>query len=74
MSELRYKILNESISAHCCFEYTVVDTSIIDEYGDFQTMCETFEKDEAEIICTALNFLQATQEKLEKIIDPENEA
>jgi len=57
-NSLRYIIIEESISSHCCFEYTIVDTSGGKEsYGDYwkRKMCETFEKQEAIEICTALN-------------------
>ncbi|MCP4055014.1 MAG: hypothetical protein GY739_18625 [Mesoflavibacter sp.] len=54
----RYIIIEKSTSAHCCFEYTIVDTKEGKEiYGDYwkRTMCETFEKQEAIEICDALN-------------------
>ena len=54
----RYIIIEESTSAHCCFEYTIVDTKKGKKsYGDYwkRKMCETFEKQEAIEICTALN-------------------
>jgi hypothetical protein len=46
----RFIIVAESVSGHCCFEYSVLDTS---EGGG--TMCETFDKDTAVMICYALN-------------------
>ena len=51
----RYIILEESCSGHCCFEYTVIDTHIEHNGTWKRTMCETFDKDKAEIICNALN-------------------
>lgn len=54
----RFIIIAESTSRHCCFEYTIVDTKEGKEaYGDYwkKTMCETFDRDEAIIICYALN-------------------
>jgi hypothetical protein len=54
----RYIILEESSSSHCCFEYTVVDTKEGKEtYGDYwkKPVCEAFEKEDAELICKALN-------------------
>ena len=54
----RYIIIEESTSTHCCFKYTIVDTKEGKEsYGDYwkRKMCETFEKQEAIEICTALN-------------------
>jgi len=55
----RYIIIKKSISAHCCFGYTIIDT----KGGKWMTkqcywnrsMCEAFEKEEAIEICTALN-------------------
>lgn len=54
----RFIIVAESVSSHCCFEYSVIDTKEGKEtYGDYwkKTMCETFDKDEAVMICYALN-------------------
>lgn len=58
----RFIILEESLSGHCCFEYTVVDTHGDDKVCESsgikgKTMCECFEKENAEIICNALNQL-----------------
>lgn len=44
----KYVIITESVSYHCCFEFTVYD--LIKD----QTVCETFEQEDAELICTAL--------------------
>lgn len=57
-SSARYIIIDKSVSGHCCFECTVIDTSAGKEsYGDYwkRSMCETFDRAEAEIICDALN-------------------
>ena len=54
----RFIIVAESVSGHCCFEYSVIDTKEGKEtYGDYwkKTMCETFDKDAAVMICYALN-------------------
>ena len=54
----RYIIVEGSVSAHCCFKYTIVDTlEGKEDYGDYwkKSLCETFERAEAEIICDALN-------------------
>ena len=58
----RYIIIEGSFSQHCCFGYTIIDTAAgKEDYGDYKpwkrSMCETFEKEEAEIICNALNEL-----------------
>jgi hypothetical protein len=55
----RYLVIEGSDSCHCCFEYTIVDTHrplkrFKNDTG-FHTMCETFGKDEAHSICSALN-------------------
>ena len=54
----RYIIIDSSVSAHCCFECTIIDTAAgKEDYGDYwkRSMCETFDRAEAEIICDALN-------------------
>ena len=65
MSESRYKVVEESTTAHCCFAYTVVDTK---EAPDIEAgthggahVCETFRKDSAERIVDALNTLAAIE-------------
>lgn len=49
----RYRIVEKSISCHCCFDYTIVDTTVKDEHDS--AMCECFNRDEAILICYALN-------------------
>jgi hypothetical protein len=61
----RYKVVDGSLSAHCCFEATVVDTQkpvmlggvpyIRDGEPRFESVCECFEVEDAELICAALN-------------------
>ena len=61
----RYKVVEGSQSCHCCFDATVIDTtkpSMIggEQYeGDngpqFDSVCECFEVEDANIICAALN-------------------
>ena len=54
----RYIIIDSSFSAHCCFGYSIIDTKAGKvHYGDYwkKSMCETFDIEEAEIICKALN-------------------
>lgn len=61
MKSPRYTVVNESQSCHCCFKYTVVDTNdpvILNgkHYNNrYEPMCETFTKEDAELICAALN-------------------
>lgn len=55
----RYRIFDKSYSNHCCFEYTVVDTlkfDINDSYHE-GAICECFNRDEAILVCHALNVL-----------------
>ncbi len=57
---MRYIIIPESLSAHCCFEYTIVDTKAGKkdlggtDYWN-KSMCECFDEEEAVEICNALN-------------------
>ena len=62
----RYQIYNGSQSWHCCFEYTVIDTTKPKTIGDehykdqtgqyqYEAVCECFEKEHAQLICNALN-------------------
>lgn len=69
----RYKIVDGSESAHCCFNATVVDTAkpmffpgsgkpITRYNGDqeeqcCETICECFTMADAELVCRALNAL-----------------
>lgn len=59
MTTPRYKVVEGSESAHCCFEYTVVDTETIEHELTsriyYKAMCECFDKEEAETIAQALN-------------------
>ena len=59
---MRYEILEESSSGHCCFEYSVLDTKRVktDDSGKdigFETICicECWDKEDAELIVKALN-------------------
>lgn len=62
----RYKLVKGSQSAHCCFDFTVVDTTrpvmIHGEHydGQFEPLCECFEKEDAERIVAALNAVSNT--------------
>ena len=65
----RYIILNSSKSAHCCFTHTVMDSTKPDMIGDsdeqhegpegkhFETVCECFSREDAELVCSAMNLL-----------------
>jgi hypothetical protein len=57
----RYKVVEDSQSGHCCFDYTVVDTTRPEmiggeQYKDhFEAVCECFDREDADLICSALN-------------------
>lgn len=57
----RYRAIDGSQSAHCCFEATVVDTTKPVMIGgqqyenQFEAVCECFDKSEAERIARCLN-------------------
>lgn len=66
---MRYKIIEGSTSHHCCFEYSIVDTTKplmigekhweSDGVKEYETICECFFLNDAETICNALNKEQA---------------
>lgn len=66
--EKRYIIMNDSISAHCCFGYSILDTTrpymiggehYEDENGKhYYCVCECMEEEDAELICNALNNIK----------------
>lgn len=62
---MRYAIVEDSQSGHCCFGYTVVDTAkpflIHGEHykGRFIAVCECFDEQDAKLICDALNAHEA---------------
>lgn len=57
----RYKVVDGSQTAHCCFVCTVVDTQqpmmIGDVHfeGEFWGVCECLDEESAKLICGALN-------------------
>jgi hypothetical protein len=51
----RFKVVDGSESAHCCFVATVVN-------DDFEEICECFERADAERIAAALNAASGVQE------------
>lgn len=52
----RYKVSKGSRSGHCCFEYTVIDSAINNQWDKGHTMCETFSEEDALTIQMALNY------------------
>ena len=55
----RFIIIERSISNHCCFTYTVVDTQKGKPETDYWegNVCECFERDYAQKIVTSLNIV-----------------
>jgi hypothetical protein len=62
MATAQFIIIEESLSGHCCFEYTIVDTQQgkVESGGWKGRVCECVEKDYAEMICKALNLCPDT--------------
>lgn len=60
----RYQVIEGSQSYHCCFECTVVDTTkpvmIHGEHynNQYEPLCETFGRADADLICLALNNME----------------
>lgn len=59
-AEMRYKVIDDSQSGHCCFSATVVDTTRIwrrddDGMPTFASVCESFDYEDAVQIADALN-------------------
>lgn len=58
---MRYKIVDESQSVHCCFRKTVVDTTRpvmihgAHHDGKYEPMCECIDEEAAPVICDAIN-------------------
>lgn len=61
--EKRYKVIEGSESAHCCFCYTVIDTMIEPKSlcDCSNTVCETFAEEHAIAIADALNEKELTR-------------
>jgi hypothetical protein len=52
----RFKVVEKSVSAHCCFEATVIDTE-----NDDRSICECFEIEDANRIAAAMNSDDASE-------------
>lgn len=63
----QYIVVPGSQSAHCCFDFTVVDTArpvLIDGQhfeNRFESVCECFHEEDARLITAALNAARATR-------------
>jgi len=65
---MRYEVIEESASGHCCFEASVIDNATRDCCGDVDSVCETFDVADAKKIAKLLNTDNAAlpQKKKEK--------
>lgn len=58
----KFIVVNGSQSGHCCFDWTVVDTTKPEIIGgehyknQFEPICECYEKEQADEIAKALNL------------------
>lgn len=52
---MRYQVVQESVSGHCCFEASVIDTERPSAGASAQMVCECFDISDAEMIAAALN-------------------
>lgn len=59
----RYTLVPKSVSAHCCFEATVLDTAGAPGPLHYKEVCETFSIEDAELIKKALNFYHKNKPK-----------
>ena len=63
-----YNVISESYTAHCCFKFSVI---FQDEEGDDQVICECFDFESADKICSSLNkvlVLKAEREARQNLI------
>lgn len=69
---MRYQVYSGSQSGHCCFDATVVDTTkpkFVDGRHEkdwegrlcYETVCECFSMEAAQLICDALNAKDALE-------------
>ena len=61
---MKYKIIGDSVSGHCCFECSVIDVTKI-QYKEGYVVAETFNQESAILICIALNKLEGFGEVYE---------
>ena len=82
MTNQRFKVVDGSQSCHCCFEFTVVDTTKPVMIGgihyreQFEAICECFERGYADMIAAGLNHMaepinHAQQESADGQKEPE---
>ena len=52
----KYKVIPKSVSGHCCFEYSIIDSSIPDDDpNDYNWIVEGHFKEDAKWVAEALN-------------------
>lgn len=56
----RYIVMQKSITSHCCFVASVLDTTKPQNYRDecgwhYDPICECFSLEDAKTVCDALN-------------------
>ena len=56
IKQARYQVEDYSVSGHCCFGYTVIDTGRLDESGRPEVICECFDKSCADAVAMALSI------------------
>lgn len=60
---MKYVIFEDSLSGHCCFGYSIVDTTEGNNVDQLLhkglNICETFDVEDAIKICKALNFVDS---------------
>jgi len=61
---MRYKVVKESVSGHCCFEASVLDTDNTEYREEGDIVCECFGPYDAHKIAEALN--EADESPLEE--------
>ncbi len=57
----RYELVHESVSAHCCFGFTIIDTTQPADATSKHVMCECFYLEYAEKILEALNSTEQAE-------------
>ena len=56
----KYYVINKSQSGHCCFEYSVMESSADVDSSFNNAYCECFDRKSADAIVRALNSMEKT--------------
>lgn len=56
----RYQVVPDSVSSHCCFRATVIDSKSPSKFypGLYETVCECFSLEDANKVADALNAVE----------------